>query len=126
MKLNTTTIEQVVFINAKPEDVFDALMDAKKHSEFTGSKATSQPKVGGKFTAWDGYIIGKHLVLERAKKIVQEWKTTEWPEGYPPSTLKFSLKANNDGTKLTMLHSNVPTEQAKSYAKAGKISTGSL
>jgi len=74
VRLKKTTIKQIVFINAKSEEVYDALIEAKKHAEFTGARATSQPKVGGKFTAWDGYIFGKHLLLERGKKIVQEWK----------------------------------------------------
>ena len=82
MKLKTTTITQKVVIPASPEEVYDAFMDAKKHSAFTGAKATSDAKVGGEFSAWDGYITGKNLELEKGKRIVQEWITTEWPEGY--------------------------------------------
>jgi activator of HSP90 ATPase len=61
-------------------------MDPKKHSEFTGSKATGKPRVGSKFTAWDGYITGKNLKLVRGKKIVQEWKTTDWREKELPQS----------------------------------------
>ena len=115
MALKTTTIEQKVIVAAKPDQVYEMYVDAKKHSEFTGAKATSQQKVGGKMTAWDGYAFGKYLELERGKKIVQEWKTTEWPEGYPPSTLEISLKPSKGGTELTMAHSRVPAEQAEDY-----------
>ena len=115
MNKETKTIKQTESIPAKPIDVYDALIDAKKHSDFTGSKATSDPKVGGKFTAWDGYISGKNLKLEKAKRIVQEWKTTEWPSGYPPSNVEFTLRASKDGTELTMVHSDVPAEQVDSY-----------
>ena len=118
--MKKTTIKQIVFINAKSEEVYDALIEAKKHAEFTGARATSQPKVGGKFTAWDGYIFGKHLLLERGKKIVQEWKTTEWPEGYPPSKLEFTFKNKQGGTELTMLQTDVPAEQAASYEQGWK------
>jgi activator of HSP90 ATPase len=82
------TLKQKVIIPAEPDQIYVAIIDGKKHSEFTGSKATSEPKVGGKFTAWDGYIFGKHLELEKGKKIVQEWSTTEWPKDYPPPYLK--------------------------------------
>jgi activator of HSP90 ATPase len=68
-----TTIKQKVTIPASPEEVYDALTDPKKHSEFTGSKATGKPKVGEKLTAWDGYSSGKYLELEKGKRIVQEW-----------------------------------------------------
>lgn len=111
----TRTIKQTQFIPAKPMDVYDAFLDAKKHSEFTGSKATCEPNVGGKFTAWDGYISGKNLELEKGKRILQEWKTTEWPRNYPPSIVEFTFKEEGKGTRLTMVHSNVPAAQTASY-----------
>ena len=114
VKNNTTIIKQVVFIPAKPVQVFEAFIDEKKHSDFTGAKATCDPKVGGEFTAWDGYIFGKNMVLEKGKKLVQEWMTTEWPD-YPPSIVEFSFKEKGDGTELTMIHSKVPLEQSESY-----------
>lgn len=115
MTTNTKTIKQTQLIPAKPEEVYDAFINAQKHSAFTGSKATCDPRVGGKFTAWDGYISGKNLKLDEGKRIVQEWKTTEWPDNYPPSILEFSFKKKNDGTELTMVHSKVPAQQAESY-----------
>ncbi len=114
MTQKTTTIKQTVFIPAKPMDVYTALIDEGKHIEFTGSKASIDPKVGGKFTAWDGYIFGKNLTLEKGKKIIQEWQTTEWPD-FPPSIVEFSFNKKGDGTELIMIHSKVPIEQAESY-----------
>jgi activator of HSP90 ATPase len=111
----TETIRQTEFIPAKPVEVYNALIDAKQHSAFTGSKATSDPRVGGEFTAWDGYIFGMNLNLEKGKRIVQEWKTTEWPAGYPPSIVEFTFSQVENGTELSMVHQNVPAEQASSY-----------
>jgi activator of HSP90 ATPase len=113
--MKTEKIRQTELIPAKPADVYEALIDAEKHTEFTGSKATSDQRVGGKFTAWDGYIFGRNLKLEKAKRIVQEWKTTEWPADYPPSTVEFTFKESLKGTELIMVHSNVPAGQADSY-----------
>lgn len=107
------TIRQKVVVSATPIEVYQAFMDAKKHSAFTGSKATCDAKVGGKFTASDGYISGKNLELEEGKRIVQEWVTTEWPENYPPSRLELSFKKVKGGTELSMVHSDVPAEQAE-------------
>ncbi len=112
----TTTIKQTVLIPAKPEEVYDALMDGKKHSAFTGAKAVISNKIGGKFSTWGGYIFGKNLELERGKRIVQEWKTTEWPD-YPPSIVEFRLKKKGEGTELSMVHSKVPAEQSDSYRR---------
>ena len=107
------TISQKVTVPAKAIEVYEAFVDAKKQSAFTGSKATGQGKVGGKFTAWDGYISGKFLELEKGKKIVQEWVTTEWPKGFPPSRLELTLREVRGGTEISMIHSNVPAKQAK-------------
>jgi len=115
--MKVTIIKQRVSLPATPEEVYEAFMDAKKHSEFTGSEATSNPKVGGKFTAWDSYISGKNLELEKGKRILQEWVTTEWPKGYPPSKLELTFKKAKSGTELTMIHSNVPEEQSEGLAE---------
>jgi activator of HSP90 ATPase len=115
MPLKTVTIKQKVFFSATPMEVYSALTDPKKHTEFTGSKATGKPIEGGSFTAWDGYIFGKFLKLISAKKIVMEWKTTEWPEEYPVSKVELQLEKKGKGTELMMTHTDVPAEQAENY-----------
>jgi activator of HSP90 ATPase len=112
MSMKATTIKQKTLIPATPDEVYDAFMEAKKHSAFTGSKATSDPKVGGEFTAWDGYISGRNLELVKGKKIVQEWSTTDWPDKFPPSRLELTFKEAKGGTEISMIHSKVPAEQA--------------
>jgi activator of HSP90 ATPase len=115
-------IEQKVFFKATPQEIYDALLDPKKHADFTGSPATTSAKKGAKFTAWGGYIIGKNLELVKGKRIVQEWKTTEWPDGYPVSRLELTLTTRNGGTELEMLHLKVPAEQLADYSSGWKTS----
>jgi activator of HSP90 ATPase len=109
------TITQKVVVSATPDEVYDAWVQAKKHAAFTESPATGAARVGGKFTAWDGYIIGVHRELVPGRKIVQDWWTTEWPDGAPPSRLELTFKAVKGGTEVQMVHSNVPAEQADGY-----------
>jgi activator of HSP90 ATPase len=113
----TRTIRQNTLIPATPVEVYDAFINARKHRAFTGAGATCGARVGGKFTAWDGYISGKILELDLGKRIVQEWRTTEWPEGAPPSQLDLSFKKKGNGTVISMIHSRVPAEQAAAYRK---------
>ncbi len=115
MSERVKTIKQTATIPAKPAAVYDALLNAKKHAAFTGSRATCDARVGGSFTAYDGYIWGKNLELEKGRRIVQEWQTTEWPQDASPSIVEFTLEEAGPGTKLTMVHSRVPAEQAEDY-----------
>jgi activator of HSP90 ATPase len=117
MSAKATTIRQKESIPASPDEVYEAFVDANKHSAFTGSKATCDSKVGGEFTAWDGYIWGKNLELQKGKKIVQEWSTTDWPDHFPPSKLELNFKKTKSGTEISMIHSNVPAEQADEIAE---------
>lgn len=113
MKQEVTTIKQTVIIpNATPKQVYAAYTDPKKHGEFTDSRATGKPKVGGKYSTWDGYIFGKYLELEDGKRVVQDWTTTDWEEGYSASKLELTFKAAPEGTEITMVHSGVPKAQA--------------
>jgi activator of HSP90 ATPase len=117
-KLEVTTITQKVIIpKVPPKQVYEAYVDPKKHSEFTDSKATGKPVVGGKFTAWDGYISGKFLELEDGKRVVQEWTSTDFPEGYPPSKLELTFRKVPEGTEIVMVQSNVPKDQADETAE---------
>jgi uncharacterized protein YndB with AHSA1/START domain len=114
--MKTKTIKQKVIIPASPKEVYEAYTDPKKHSAFTESKATGKPVVGGKFTAWDGYIFGKYLELDDGKRVVQEWTSTDFPEGYGPSKLELCFNETPKGTELVMVHSNVPEEIADEAA----------
>jgi len=109
------SITQTVVVSATPDEVYEAFVNARKHAAFTQSPATGTARVGGKFTAWDGYISGVNRKLVKGRVIVQDWWTTEWPEGAPPSTVTFTFKAVKAGTEVTLVHSNVPAGQASGY-----------
>jgi uncharacterized protein YndB with AHSA1/START domain len=115
MNQKVTSITQKVILPASPQEVYEAYTDPAKQSEFTGSKATGKPKVGGKYTAWDGYAYGKYLELEPGKRIVQEWITTDWEEGYGPSKLELTLKPAKEGTELVLIQSNVPVGRDQEF-----------
>jgi activator of HSP90 ATPase len=116
MAEKTTTIRQKAFFRGvEPLELYDAMINARKHAAFTGAKANSVVRVGGSFSAWDGYIRGRHLELEPPRRIVQEWQTSEWPSAYPPSRLEWKFQPKRGGTEMTLIHSEVPPSQAASY-----------
>jgi activator of HSP90 ATPase len=116
MPLKTRTITQTERIpGVKPVQVYDALVSPKKHAAFTGAAATGVARPGGEFTAWDGYITGKYVELDPPRRILQEWRTTEWPQGSPPSLVEWTFAVQGDDTEVTLSHSEVPASQAESY-----------
>lgn len=101
-------IMQKVLFPVPPIAVYELLMDSEKHSEFTGAAAAINPRVGGMFTAYDGYISGTNKQLVPGKKIVQEWQAADWPAG-ATSTATFELKKTKEGTLLLFTQTGVPS-----------------
>ncbi|MEM0117036.1 MAG: SRPBCC domain-containing protein [Conexivisphaerales archaeon] len=117
MQRKFAVIKQEVILPAEPSEVFEALVDPQKHSAFTGLPASGEAKVGRSFMAGNGYITGKYIHISPGKEIVQEWKTKEWPKGFPPSILKISLLKTKEGTMLRLNQTKVPYSQAEYYRK---------
>ena len=102
-------------IAAPPERVYAAWMNAEEHAAFTGSPATIEAGPGGAFTAWDGYISGRNVELEPGRRIVQRWRTTEFPEESPDSLLELRFEAEGDDCRISLVHSEIPDGQSEDY-----------
>jgi activator of HSP90 ATPase len=113
----TEELRLSVTIPAKPKEIFEAWLDSKKHSEMTGSEAKVEPRINGAFTAWDGYIEGTTAEMEPDQRIVQKWRTTDFPPNGPDSRIEITLKEVEKGTRITLIHSEIPAGQADDYKK---------
>ncbi len=101
---------------ATPQEIYKAWLDSRKHSAMTGgSKAEVDASIGGKYSTWDGYIFGVTLGLEPFKRIRQTWRTTDFPAGAPDSQLEVLLEETKEGTKLTLIHTQLPEDQVDEY-----------
>ncbi len=121
---------------ATPVEVYDTWMSSEGHSAMTGSPASISSDIGGEFDAWDGYIHGKNINLERGMLIVQSWRTSEFSDSEKDSLLEISLKPVGAQTELTLRHSELPPhgmqykdgwvesyfEPMKEYFSARKVS----
>jgi activator of HSP90 ATPase len=115
--MSKTIVQEVVFKNTTPKALYDLYMDAKKHSAATGSPAKISGKVGGSFSAHNGYITGKNLQLLKNKLIVQTWRAQDWNKDDLDSTFIIALKPKGNDVVLQAVHANVPDEQAKGIDK---------
>jgi activator of HSP90 ATPase len=109
-----------VTLHANAEKIFNAWLSSDGHGAMTGSAAKVDRKVGGAFTAWDGYIFGKTLEMEAPRRILQAWRTSEFPEGAPDSRVEILFDEIKGGTKLTLIHSDMPEDQVESYKQGWK------
>lgn len=102
-------------IAAKPAEIYRAWLSSEGHTAMTGSPAKVEGKIGGQFSAWDGYIFGRTLELTPHQRIVQAWRTSEFPHGAPDSHLEVKLEEVSGETKITLTHSQLPEDQVDSY-----------
>jgi uncharacterized protein YndB with AHSA1/START domain len=98
-----------------PARAFAAWVDAAEHAKFTGGEATSDPRAGGRFTAWDGYIDGTYLVLDPGRRLVMAWRTSEFPADHPDSCVEVRFGAIDGGSELHLVHTGIPEGQGVRY-----------
>lgn len=95
--------------------LYEAWLDADAHGAMTGSPATSEPVPGGAFTAWEGYIEGRHTALEPHRRIVQAWRSGDFPEGAEDSVLEVHFHEADGVTTVTIRHHHIPAGQGPGY-----------
>ena len=95
-------------IPAPPEKIYHSWLDSESHSLMTGGKAEVSDKIGGEFSAWDGYISGKNLELNPPLRIMQTWRTSEFEETDPDSILEITFILEGKETRVTIRHTELP------------------
>ena len=103
---------------ATPDDIYTAWLSSDGHGAMTGAEAHVDPRVGGDFDAWDGYITGRTLALEPGRRIVQSWRTSEFTDAHEDSQIEVLLGPVGEGTRITVRHTNVPDGQT-GYEQGG-------
>jgi activator of HSP90 ATPase len=111
------TIVQKVMFKAAPKELFELYMDSPKHSLVTEQKAVLSRKVGGSYSAYDGYIKGKNLSLVPGKMIVQTWRASNWSKSVMDSIFILTFEKVSGGTEAIMVHANLPDKEEKHLAK---------
>ncbi|MDE1828070.1 MAG: SRPBCC domain-containing protein [Candidatus Micrarchaeota archaeon] len=118
-KVRTKDLKQTAKFACSPHEIYEMLMDAEKHAQFTGSGAKISRKVGGKFETYDGWAYGKNVELVKDRRIVQLWRGDDWPEGHY-STVTFKLSKSGNGTKLEFTQKGIPVQFYKDISEGWK------
>ena len=102
------TIKQAVKFRASPDRIYRLLADSKQHAKLTGQKATISRKVGGRFSTLGGHVSGINVDLVPGERLVQAWRTKDFPSGiFSMATFQLS-RAKDGGTRLVLTHRGVP------------------
>ena len=120
-------IHQEPVFQASQKRVYEALTEAKQFDQVarlsaamramaSGTKPTEiSREVGGPFTLFGGYIVGRHLELVPDERIVQAWRALSWKPG-EYSIVRFVLVEQGSGTKIVFDHRGFPEGQAQHLA----------
>lgn len=120
MNIKYDSIKISTTFKISAEELFSAWLDTHKHSAMTGSLAKMSKKIGNKFEAWDGYITGENIDIEQNKRVVQSWRTSDFPPGNKNSRLEILFEEGKGKTKITLIHTDIPKGQGKNYKKGWK------
>lgn len=93
LKIDTSTINMTLKFQCKASEFFDAMTRIEMVTAFTRGAVKLDPVKGGRFELFGGNITGTFEELAPNKKIVQQWRYKQWPEGhYSQVTLDIEEK----------------------------------
>jgi activator of HSP90 ATPase len=126
------SIHQESVFKASRKRVYEALTDTKqfnKVTELSAAMKSGEPpgtapteisrEVGGTFSLFGGYIMGRHIELVPNQRIVQAWRVGNWDPGVY-SIAKFELAEQGTGTKIVFDHAGFPAGQGEHLAAGWK------
>jgi activator of HSP90 ATPase len=102
-----TTLHQVVDLNATPKRVYEALLDSKQFTAFSGAPAEIKRSAGGTFSLFGNLVVGRNIELIPNERIVQAWRPSDWTPGVY-SLVKFELLERGSQTQVVLDHTGFP------------------
>jgi uncharacterized protein YndB with AHSA1/START domain len=110
-------------IDAPVEEVYRHLIDPAAMIRWMGQHATLQPVPGGTFEIdINGVPVrGRYVEVEPLRRVVVTWGMAGNAELPPGSTeVEFTLSPIQTGTRLRLVHRNLPDSQAPIHAEGWK------
>lgn len=102
-------------IPVAPTTLYFAWIDSTHHSSMTGQAAKIDPVVGAKYSACNGYVTGKLVILDLGRRIVESWRTTDFPRDAADSRVEVHFETLGLSTRILILHTEIPEGQSEKY-----------
>lgn len=103
-------LRQTITLRASPHDIYETLVDPKRHAAFSGAKASLKRTPGSRFSHYGGALTGFVVELVPDRRIVLAWRAGSWPEG-EYSIARFLLTKVRGGTRLVFDQFGIPSSQ---------------
>ena len=103
-----SVIRQSTKLPAPGEQLYEMYLSADVHSAFTGSAVTISESAGAPFAAFDGMLSGTILELVKPTLIVQSWRSANFRENDPDSTLILAFNTVGSEGQIDLIHVDVP------------------
>jgi len=104
-----TYLHQETDIKASRQRIYDALLDSKQFTAFTGAPAEISREAGGTFSLFGGLILGRNIELVPKERIVQAWRPADWEPGVY-TLVKFELRELGPQTRIVLDHTGFPEQ----------------
>lgn len=113
-------------IAASPETLFEFWTDAEKVTRWMAAEATADPRPGGAYhqihidaEGTRHTIDGEFVELSPPARLV-----FTWPDG--PSTVEVTFEPEGDGTRLTLVHRDLPAPVRDEHERGWTHHLGTL
>ncbi|KAG1677031.1 hypothetical protein FOA52_001200 [Chlamydomonas sp. UWO 241] len=128
VKANTAASGKTLAITekyfARASDIYECFVVEGKIRAYTQSGANVDARPGGKFSWYNGSVLGEFVELEADKRIVMRWKFSTWADDCF-STVVITLDTPEHGTTVLKLHqTGIPHEDKFGQGVMDQTETG--
>lgn len=114
VSVNTTTVTASDEFRTTAEELYKTFTDPQRIAAFTRGppRQFEGAHVGGKFSIFDGNVIGEYTKLVSPTLIVQKWRLAQWPgDHYSTLEIKFDQNDVDSVTQMRVTWTGVPVGQ---------------
>ncbi len=101
-------ITDSVVLPAPAERLFAMYLDPREHTAFTGTPIQIGSEPGAHFEGFEGQLSGHILQVVAPRLIVKSWRSTQFRDQDPDSTLILTFTAEGDAGRIDLVHLDVP------------------
>jgi len=117
-------VTREITVDAPPETVFSFFTDPERMTSWMGTEAELDPRPGGALAvlvAGRNPARGEFVEVDPPHRVVFTWgwESPDWSIAPGGSTVEVTLTAEEGGTRVVLVHRDLPSEDSASGHDAG-------